>query len=178
MSDTSATRSGPPAGDGEPRSLSFWERLRRWGGLTEGDDDSAPSLPEGAEPLDKHERALMQNVLRLRELSAWDVMVPRVDIIGLDATASFVELVALELAILRRDREQLLPRLCLSLRMYEANGKQVRKRDACFAQAIEHDHALMTVETPSLAAILPDEERRTEAVDEHRRCEPNRVILR
>ncbi len=95
MSDTSATRSGPPAGDGEPRSLSFWERLRRWGGLTEGDEDDAPSLPEGAEPLDKHERALMHNVLRLRELSAWDVMVPRVDIIGIDATASFAELVAL-----------------------------------------------------------------------------------
>lgn len=94
MSDTSATRSGPPAGDGEPRSLSFWERLRRWGGLTEGDDD-APSLPEGAEPLDKHERALMHNVLRLRELTAWDVMVPRVDIIGIDATAAFAELVAL-----------------------------------------------------------------------------------
>lgn len=95
MSDTSATRSGPPTGDGEPRSLSFWERLRRWGGLTEGEGDDSPSLPEGAEPLDKHERTLMQNVLRLRELSAWDVMVPRVDIIGIEASSGFAELVAL-----------------------------------------------------------------------------------
>ena len=96
MSDTSATKSGPPGGDNEPRSPSLWERLWRWGGLSDGGESGDGSaLADGMEPLDKHERILIQNVLRLRELTAWDVMVPRVDIVGIDIAAPFTALVSL-----------------------------------------------------------------------------------
>ncbi len=96
MSDSSATRSGPPTGENEQRAPTLWERLRRWGGLGDpGEGDEPQALPESGETLDKHERILIQNVLRLRALTAWDVMVPRVDIVGIDAAAPFSELVAL-----------------------------------------------------------------------------------
>jgi magnesium and cobalt transporter len=46
---------------------------------------AAPVTP-GAEPeLDRHERALIANILRLRETTADDVMVPRADIVAMRA---------------------------------------------------------------------------------------------
>jgi magnesium and cobalt transporter len=51
---------------------------------------------EGENPgLDSQERALIANVLRLREISADDVMVPRPDIIAVRSNLSFSEAVAL-----------------------------------------------------------------------------------
>ena len=46
----------------------------------------APEAPEAAAPpseLDRHERLLIQNILRLRETTADDVMVPRADIVAM-----------------------------------------------------------------------------------------------
>jgi len=54
------------------------------------DDDSAPKSSVAA-----HERALISNILELRDLPVVDVMVPRADIIALNVTASKEDLYAL-----------------------------------------------------------------------------------
>jgi magnesium and cobalt transporter len=46
-------------------------------------------------PIGSHERLLLTNVLKLRRLTAYDVMVPRADIIAVDVKASVGELLAL-----------------------------------------------------------------------------------
>ncbi|HEY1723761.1 MAG TPA: hemolysin family protein [Magnetospirillaceae bacterium] len=46
-------------------------------------------------PIDAHERRLLANILRLREVAAQDVMVPRADIVAVDLSTSKEELVAL-----------------------------------------------------------------------------------
>jgi CBS domain containing-hemolysin-like protein len=75
--------------EGEPPSL--WDRLKRWtGGAAAETDDAA-----AAEAFDSHERALIENVLKLRDLAAWDVMVPRVDIVAVDLNTPFAEVVKL-----------------------------------------------------------------------------------
>jgi magnesium and cobalt transporter len=43
------------------------------------------------EPIDPHERRLLVNILKLHELAASDIMVPRVDIVALPAATSFAE---------------------------------------------------------------------------------------
>jgi magnesium and cobalt transporter len=74
----------------EGRSL--WDRLRRWSGLPpEAGEDPAPETAE--EAIAHDERVLIENVLRLKNLAAWDVMVPRVDIIAIEAETPFPELV-------------------------------------------------------------------------------------
>ncbi len=47
---------------------------------------------ENEEPLDAHERRLLGNVLRLRDVTAYDVMVPRADIVGVPSTLTLPEL--------------------------------------------------------------------------------------
>ena len=81
----------PKTRDGEPPTL--WDRLKRWtsGAAAESDDADA----EGAETFDGHERALIENVLKLRDLAAWDVMVPRVDIVGVELQTPFDQVVRL-----------------------------------------------------------------------------------
>ncbi len=54
----------------------------------------APQIPGGVPELDRHERALIANVLRLRETTASDVMVPRTDIVAMRLDASFQQVVA------------------------------------------------------------------------------------
>jgi magnesium and cobalt transporter len=46
---------------------------------------AAPQTPGAPQELDRHERALINNVLRLRETCADDVMVPRADIVAVRA---------------------------------------------------------------------------------------------
>ncbi|HLZ66368.1 MAG TPA: hemolysin family protein [Aliidongia sp.] len=77
--------------DGEPPSL--WDRLKRWtsGGTAEITDGEAAE----AEAFDNHERALIENVLKLRDLAAWDVMVPRVDIVAVELGTPFADVVKL-----------------------------------------------------------------------------------
>jgi len=81
----------PKTREGEPPSL--WDRLKRWtgGAAAESDDPDA----EGTAAFDGHERALIENVLKLRDLAAWDVMVPRVDIVGLELGTPFAQVVQL-----------------------------------------------------------------------------------
>ena len=53
------------------------------------------ATPGGAPELDRQERALIANVLRLRGTTADDVMVPRPDIVAIDVSATLDEAVAL-----------------------------------------------------------------------------------
>ncbi|WP_027285343.1 hemolysin family protein [Rubritepida flocculans] len=53
----------------------------------------AASQPE-ARTLDRHERALLANVLKLRGATAYDVMVPRADIVALPVDLSFAQVLA------------------------------------------------------------------------------------
>jgi len=81
----------PKSRESEPPSL--WDRLKRWtGGTAAGSDDSDA---EGTAAFDGHERALIENVMKLRDLTAWDVMVPRVDIVGVELGTPFAQVVQL-----------------------------------------------------------------------------------
>ena len=42
---------------------------------------------------DSHERTLLKNVLDLRDITAWDVMVPRADLTAIDVNTPISELV-------------------------------------------------------------------------------------
>jgi CBS domain containing-hemolysin-like protein len=48
-----------------------------------------------AAPIDPHERLLLANVLRLRDMTAADIMVPRADIVAVDADTPFAEVLKL-----------------------------------------------------------------------------------
>ena len=73
----------------------------------------AELMQEAAEPpepgrlpeLDSHERALIANVLRLRDTTADDVMVPRADIIAIQEDATLEQ----ALALIRREEHSRLP---------------------------------------------------------------------
>jgi CBS domain containing-hemolysin-like protein len=45
-------------------------------------------------PIDEHERRLLGNILHLRDLTAYDVMVPRADIIAVDSKVGLEQLIA------------------------------------------------------------------------------------
>lgn len=81
--------SGRQRSEDAEKTSSLWERLLRWSGLPVGESDHDGNDDSG-EPaaLDKNERTLIQNVLTLRRKSAWDVMVPRVDIVAIDCDTS------------------------------------------------------------------------------------------
>ncbi|MGH7013279.1 MAG: hemolysin family protein [Stellaceae bacterium] len=77
----------------------FW---RGWLKRLRGDGDAPPAslrdeLEElieehgEAEPIDAEERALLTNILRLHEVAAADIMVPRVDILALPIDTPFAE---------------------------------------------------------------------------------------
>jgi len=66
---------------------------------TPGEDPNAP------QELDRQERALITNVLRLREITADDVMVPRADIIAMPATITFND----ALDMMRRENHSRMP---------------------------------------------------------------------
>jgi magnesium and cobalt transporter len=65
----------------------------------------AQVLPGEPQELDRHERLLIANVLRLREMSAADVMVPRADIVAMRADSTLEQAVEL----LREDGHSRLP---------------------------------------------------------------------
>jgi CBS domain containing-hemolysin-like protein len=91
---TSLRATSPPEEEGDRPGRSLWERLRRWSGLP----PSGPADAQGDDPgrpLDPDEQALIHNVLRLRTLSASDVMVPRIDIVAVDVETPFPAVVAL-----------------------------------------------------------------------------------
>jgi CBS domain containing-hemolysin-like protein len=85
----------PPEGEGPLQSLINW--LRQLRGARNGETSLRDELEElieehsDAEPIDPHERRLLGNILKLHELTAADVMVPRVDIIALAIDTPFPE---------------------------------------------------------------------------------------
>ncbi|HVM80157.1 MAG TPA: hemolysin family protein [Stellaceae bacterium] len=77
----------PSETEGPFRGLRNWLRQLRG---ERGEQDLRASLEElieehEEEPVDAQERAILENILKLHELTAADVMVPRVDIIALEA---------------------------------------------------------------------------------------------
>jgi len=77
----------PSETEGPFRGLRNWLRQLRG---ERGEPDLRASLEElieehEEEPIDAQERAILANILKLHELTAADVMVPRVDIIALEA---------------------------------------------------------------------------------------------
>jgi len=99
MSDASGKRRN---GNGQ----GLWQRLRSLFGMRNGDsalrdtleeiigeiEESAPEK-EGAGQIGSHERVLLGNIVKLRHLTAYDVMVPRADIVSIDITAGLDEVV-------------------------------------------------------------------------------------
>jgi CBS domain containing-hemolysin-like protein len=92
---------------GDPRR-GLWQRLRLRikprsgeGSLREAIEEIIEEIEESegedGEPggIGDHERLLLSNILKLRHLTAYDVMVPRADIVAVEAGASFQELLAL-----------------------------------------------------------------------------------
>ncbi|MDX2143783.1 MAG: hemolysin family protein [Rhodospirillaceae bacterium] len=86
----------------------LWGRVRRWfSGDTVEQETVRDVIEELIEerieeqpgtattPIDPHERLLLANVLRLRDMTAADIMVPRADIVAVDADTPFVEVLKL-----------------------------------------------------------------------------------
>lgn len=70
-----------------PLSASIAELVQQASETPQADGAAAPEL-------DRHERILIANILRLRGTTAADVMVPRTDIVAIPADLSFAETVA------------------------------------------------------------------------------------
>jgi len=80
--------------DGPFRSLRNW--LKQLRGERAGEQDLRSSIEELIEeqqadeqPIDPQARAILANILKLHGLSAADVMVPRIDIVAIDAETPF-----------------------------------------------------------------------------------------
>jgi magnesium and cobalt transporter len=96
MADAAPDRR-PPGWEGPLHGLLNWLRQLRG----PRGDDAPQSLRDELEelieehneeqPIDPHERALLVNILKLHDLAAADVMVPRGDIVALDVETSFAE---------------------------------------------------------------------------------------
>lgn len=97
MADTAVGRE-PPEDEGPLQNLLNWLRqLRRpRNGESKFRDELEELIEEHTaddeeEPIDPHERRLLVNILKLHELTAADVMVPRIDIIALAIDTPFRE---------------------------------------------------------------------------------------
>ncbi len=99
MSDADRTEHGEAAPSPLRRIRDWFKDLRR----SEAEDQLRETIEELIEeraesteaPIDAHERRLLANILRLRDRTAQDVMVPRADIVAVDLGISRDELVAL-----------------------------------------------------------------------------------
>lgn len=102
MNDHSGSRQPRENGatdDSLAHTLKTWLRGLRRGKPGESVRDTLEELFEEREdaeiPIDDHERRLLTNVLRLRDVTAHDVMVPRADIAAVDSKVTLEELLAL-----------------------------------------------------------------------------------
>jgi CBS domain containing-hemolysin-like protein len=97
---------GPPPPEDHPRDGGglidgLWDRLRGWRkakapeSVRETLEDLIEQRNDALQPIDDHERSLLSNILRLRDQTADDVMVPRADINAIDVRASLQEIVKL-----------------------------------------------------------------------------------
>lgn len=102
MTDLSGSRTGRDDSDEEQNSLSQqfggWLRgiLRRRGDNTLRDaiEELIEEQGNAEGSLDASERVLLANILKLRDRTVVDAMVPRVDIVAIDITTGFPDLVA------------------------------------------------------------------------------------
>jgi CBS domain containing-hemolysin-like protein len=98
----------PPNDDSEDRSSAsrpprgLLQRLVTWLRGRNGDGSLRESLEEifeyheeGDRPVTREERLMLLNIVQFAELSAEDVMVPRADIVALDVTTTFEDVLAL-----------------------------------------------------------------------------------
>ncbi len=104
LTESLMTNSEPPEPSGQPdrdraftplRSLLRRIRRQRSGeSLRETIDEMIEEAPPGgSDPLGAHERVLIGNILKGHDSTAADVMVPRVDIVALDAETPFPDVV-------------------------------------------------------------------------------------
>jgi len=115
MSDSDSHRSDGRSETGEGRhrrgGLMSWLGRKRGEGLRSSiaalvQEAAEAPQDEGETPeLDRQERVLIANVLRLRETSVDDVMVPRADIIAMPASFSYDE----ALAFMKRENHSRIP---------------------------------------------------------------------
>ena len=98
MSDASLGRPPGDGGEGPFQSLRNWlrqlTRSRNGESLRHSLEELIEEHAEEA-PIDPHERRLLANILKLHELTAADIMVPRVDIVAVEADTPFAEVVRL-----------------------------------------------------------------------------------
>jgi CBS domain containing-hemolysin-like protein len=108
MTDAKTAAPATHAASSVPANGGLWGRLRRWfSGDTVEQETVRDVIEELIEerieeqpgtattPIDPHERLLLANVLRLRDMTAADIMVPRADIVAVDADTPFVEVLKL-----------------------------------------------------------------------------------
>jgi CBS domain containing-hemolysin-like protein len=92
-------RDAASADDGLFDTLRGWLRLLRRSKGSETVREALEELIEDRDesgiPIDEQERVLLGNILHLREQTAYDVMVPRADIVGVDAETSLPDLTEL-----------------------------------------------------------------------------------
>jgi magnesium and cobalt transporter len=94
-----ASRDGGASDDGLIDSLRGWlknlRRAKSGESVRETLEDLIEQRDEAELPIDEHERSLLSNILRLRDQTAYDVMVPRADINAIEVKASLQEIVDL-----------------------------------------------------------------------------------
>ena len=81
----------------------LWHRLRGFLGARNGDQSLRETIEEIIEeiseeeentgPIGEDERVMLANILKLRHVTAYDVMVPRADIVAVDSDTSLDELI-------------------------------------------------------------------------------------
>ena len=102
MDDQSSTSSPRESGAGHPTSLAH--SIRAWlkglRGFRNGEGSARDTLEELIEeredsevPIDQDERTLLANILELRGSTVRDVMVPRADIVAIDAEARLADVI-------------------------------------------------------------------------------------
>jgi len=93
-----STEPASPAQDQGPERPSFFERLtglfrqRNGSSLREEIEDALAETGTGPESFSPGERAMLNNILRLREVRVEDVMVPRADVKAIEITTSLGDL--------------------------------------------------------------------------------------
>ncbi|MHA1599251.1 MAG: hemolysin family protein, partial [Alphaproteobacteria bacterium] len=101
-----ASNGGSPAHGGASPLQTLWQRLRASLRGRNGDsqlrdsieaiiDEIEEAVPDDAAaiPIGDHERVLLANILKLRHITAYDVMVPRVDIVSIHIKSSLDDLI-------------------------------------------------------------------------------------
>jgi CBS domain containing-hemolysin-like protein len=84
-----------PRNSGLRGLLKFLHRDKSHESVRETLEELIEEREEAETPIDDHERLLLGNILHLNDITAYDVMVPRADIAGLDVKASLDDVVQL-----------------------------------------------------------------------------------